>query len=85
MLNLYSIKQFCIELRSGTHPKLCSRDPKGAYGSSIDVLQNGSKIGTVPAGFRRHSTCLPYYSIDLRYDQFQLKSTGDDDVSIFEL
>ena len=37
------------------------------------------------SGFRKFKQCWSYDEIDIKYDDIQLKSTGDDDVCITEL
>ena len=82
------------------HSRLCSRNKRAAYGSPIDILQNGKKVGfeiiykksdlsikiaTMDAGFRIFHWCSDFGEVDLKYDVIELKSTGDDDVCITEL
>ena len=60
---------------------MLNRIQNGAYGSPIDIFRNDAKVATIPAGFRKFIYCLAYDEVDLKYDVFQFKSTGDDDVS----
>ena len=84
-LNLYSIIGFCISAKSSKKSRHCGRNKKAAYGSEIDIFKNGDKIGTIHAKFRKFVRCWPLDEIDMKYDNIQLKSTGDDNVCIAEL
>lgn len=78
---------FCISATSSKNFKHCSPggDRHNAFGSPIQVLQNGNLIATIPAKFRKFEHCLSFDGVDLKNDNFQFKLTGDDNVCITEL
>ena len=80
---------YCIQITSSSDEILCG----GATGTlasawsgdDIELYQNGDLIHTFQTGFTDEQKCLDHAQVDENQDQFELRSTGTDEVSYFNL
>lgn len=65
-------------MTSGSNPSPCNTYWRGG---DITLNKNGEKIATISSGFTDETICLPYESVDVESDKFQLAATNNDGVS----
>ena len=53
-------------------------------GDDVQLLHNGNLIHTFQSGFTDEQKCLDHAQVDENKDQFELRSTGTDGVSVFQ-
>ena len=53
-------------------------------GDDVQLLHNGNLIHTFQSGFTDEQKCLDHAQVDENKDQFELRSTVTDGVSVFQ-
>ena len=72
---------YCFRATS-SESKLCRTNITDWRGSDIEVIQNGSPIGTFASGFTDDKVCIAMSLVNVKSDIFELKPTGNNGVCI---
>ena len=80
-LKILFIDSFCILVKSSDNYPCDSQ----WRGGRIFINLNQQRKAIIPSGFRRFQFCIPSNQIDISKDQFQLRSSNNNDVCIEQL